>query len=152
MLCLGWICYQDFKERKVFLFVFPILAVLLFTIFYLQTAVVQVLYYSLLLNLIVVAILVLMSFLITRTLLKKRFLDHSLGMGDILFFACIALGFPSITFIVLFSCSLIFSFFLFLAIKKQRAMDTVPLAGLMSIFFIVVIGYSLLGGPSLYVF
>lgn len=152
MLCLGWICYQDFKERKVFLFVFPILATLLFSIFYFQTGVPQVLYYSLLLNLMVVAILVLMSFLITRTLLKKRFLDHSLGMGDILFFACISVGFPSMTFIILFSCSLVFSLLLLLALKKQRAMDTVPLAGLMSIFFIVVFGYSLLGGPSLYIF
>ena len=152
MLCLGWICYQDFKEREVFLFLFVVLGILLSTSFYWHISVLPVFLYSLLLNLILVAILVLLSYLITRAVLKKRFLNHSLGTGDILFFACVAVGFPSMTFIILFSCALLFSLLLFLALKTYRRMETVPLAGLMSLFFIAVMGLSIFNGPSLYTY
>ncbi len=151
MSCLGWMVYQDWKERKIFLFLFPVLGFLLFSVFYLESSIPSVLYYNVLLNLVLVGILILIAFLFTRFFTQRKFLDHSLGLGDIFFFICIAIGFPTITFSILLSCSLLFSLLVFMAIKTKLEMKTVPLAGLMAFFFMLIVGSTLIfGEPSLY--
>ena len=153
MLCLGCISYQDFKDRRVYVFLFMALSALLFSIFYLESSVTQVFYLSIWLNLSLVGIFLLLTFLVTHFVFKKRFLNHSLGLGDILFFVCLALGFPTVTFIILFVCSLLFSLIVFLALKRIRKVETVPLAGLMASFLLVVMLYTLfMVDPSLYTF
>lgn len=95
--------------------------------------------------------MILILYLYTKKIAKKKFLNYSFGLGDILFFYAIAIGFPTITFIVIYSFSIIFSLFTFLIFKKSSNFKTVPLAGLMSFFLFFIITYSMLiTTPSLY--
>ncbi len=142
MGCLGWIAYQDFRERQVYILLFLVLGFCWTILFYMQSAILEVYGYSILLNLVLVALFLTLSYAATRFIFKKKFLGHSIGMGDILFFLCAAVGFPSITFLVLFTCALLFSLFLFLGLKRRFRMETVPLAGCMALFFGIVIGLS----------
>jgi hypothetical protein len=72
-------------------------------------------------------------------------LKETIGLGDILFFIAIALSFATITFIITFVFALMFSLLLHLVIKPNLQNKTVPLAGYMSLFYIVVFVGSWLG-------
>lgn len=73
-------------------------------------------------------------------------------MGDVLFFYAFALGFPTMTFVLLFVGAIFFSLLVFLILKMGRPMETVPLAGLMGLFVMGVLVSSLFPDtPSLYI-
>jgi len=149
---LFFIALEDFKERKVHWFLFPTLGILLGVLHYISIPYAKLVGYHILTNSILVTLILGILFLVTQVLRKKPFLDQSLGLGDILFFYAFALGFPTFTFVVLFATSLLFSLLVFLIIKKSR-LDTVPLAGLMSVFLILILVCSLfVETPSLYSF
>lgn len=153
MVCLGSIVFQDFKERKVFWFLLP-LAMLLFGLVHsLQTIESIVFFHYALINFLLITCIITILFIHTRFILKKAFLNHSLGLGDILFFYAFGLGFPTITFIVLFVGAIIFSLLVFLLFKKTLKLDTIPLAGLMGFFLVFVILFSLVSkSPPLYAY
>ena len=139
MLCLGWMFLQDIKERKVYWFLFPILAFILLAIYYLIIPIWQVVISNIALNLSIVSLVVVTAYFYTRLVRKKKFLNHSLGAGDVLLFMAFALGFPSITFIILLAFSLVFSLVLFLILKSSLKDQTVPLAGLISLFLVFTV-------------
>lgn len=145
----GLIAFQDFKERAVVWFLFPIAAILLAAICLLHISWQQ---YAILVftNGILVSCILLILFIYTKYIARKAFINVSFGMGDLLFFYALAIGFPTITFIVLFAGSIIFSAIAHtFAMKKQ---NTVPLAGLMSIFLIGVVLFSFVPNtPSLFI-
>ena len=144
------IAFQDFRERAVTWLFFPTLAILL-TSQYLLTSTIDQYYPFILANLLLVSGILLILFLYTRYISKTKFLNVSIGLGDILFFYAFALGFPTLTFIVLFSGSILFSALCFFIYKKQGPIATVPLAGLMGCFLIVVFLASFFPKtPSLY--
>ncbi|MEK6152015.1 hypothetical protein WIW50_02080 [Flavobacteriaceae bacterium 3-367] len=150
MICCGLITYQDFTQRRVLWILFPLLGLLLGTVHFLHSSPSLFLGYALLNGLLVSAV-ILILYLYTKGLRKKAFLNASLGLGDILFFYVLGLAFPTLTFITLFACSLIFSLIAFLLLKKGLQWSTVPLAGLMSIFLTLIIAYSLFfNSPNLY--
>jgi hypothetical protein len=152
-LVLLVIIYQDLKERLVFWFLFPLLGILLFYLLYSHSIDLKILGYYIGLNLILITTIIAVIFVITKVVFKKPFLNHSFGLGDLLFFYAFALGFPTMTFIILFANSLIFSFLLYLAFKKSRNLKTIPLAGFMSIFLFLILGISIFAEkPSLYNF
>lgn len=132
------ICYQDFKERMVHWFLFPLLGIALTLIFYKQTEH-SFFLISLVTNVILITLIIGILYVYSRIIVKKRFINHSVGLGDILFFYALSVGFPPMTFIILFVCSLIFSLLTFLFLKKGMKLKTVPLAGLMSLFLIMVL-------------
>lgn len=66
-------------------------------------------------------------------------MGHSIGLGDILFFYAFGTGFQTVTFIVLLACSILFSLFTFLILKNRLKLKTVPLAGFMGLFLMVVL-------------
>lgn len=144
MLCLGYISIQDFKERKVYWFLFPLTAILFGLVHFLNIAEPLVFVNYVLLNALLVSLLICVLFLFTRVITKKKFLNHSLGLGDILFFYAFAIGFPTLTFSILFANAILFALLLFLVAKKRLQLQTVPLAGLMSVFLILVFAYNLL--------
>ncbi len=130
------IAYQDFKERHVFLWVL-IAVILLFAGLHLnKTSFQQYLWHSIT-NLVIIFGIILTLFLYSKFKLKQS-LHRTFGLGDILFFIAIALGFPTISFIVLFSFSLFFSLIVYLLLKSRFNHKTVPLAGLQALFFSLI--------------
>jgi hypothetical protein len=102
-------------------------------------------------NLVVVSAIIGILFLYTRFISRKKFLNHSFGLGDLLFFYAFSLGFPTFTFILLFSTSILFTALIFIFYRSQRPLATVPLAGLMSLFLVLTLLLSLFSfTPSLY--
>jgi len=131
ILVLGFILYQDVKERQVYWFLFPIIALCAGFLFFFKTLSVVFLA-SIMLNLIFVSILLLVIFFYTKLKLKTNF-KQVFGLGDVLFFFAIAGSFSSISFMVIFTSALIFSLAIHLLLKSN--VQSVPLAGYMSLFF-----------------
>ncbi len=129
------IFYQDNKDRLVFWFLYPLVGVLGFSI--------QLFYYSWqsiiaesLINLIFILLLISISFLYARVVAKKKFLNESIGIGDIFLFFGLTVLFPVLTFGVLFVISLLFSLLTHLALTyNKEKKTTVPLAGYISLFY-----------------
>jgi hypothetical protein len=53
-----------------------------------------------------------------------------------LFFALV-FSFSSVSFIIIFICSLVFSLVIHLSVKQKSKYKTIPLAGYMSLFFLI---------------
>ena len=134
--------YQDFKERKVTAYLFFILAALGGYLHY-TTQYLEVFMLNLLFNFSGLLILILTLMIYTKFILKKRF-DEAIGLGDVFFFFVIAFSFPTATFLIVLSSSLIFSLSLFLLFKSKLKDKTVPLAGLQALFLILLIGSNML--------
>jgi hypothetical protein len=133
--------FQDGKDRKVYWFLYPIIGILVFV---LQIKAVS-LYPALInggFNLGFVSLLILVCFVYAKLKLKQPLLKEVFGLGDLLFFVCIAFSFSIVSFIILFVFALLFSLLLHLILKHKQTEKTVPLAGNMSLFFGVVYGMS----------
>jgi hypothetical protein len=146
----GTIAYQDLKDRMVLWVAFPVMALILTFIHIANSGWELVLWFSAT-NLLLVSGILLLLFLYTGFFRRKKFLNTSLGLGDILFFYAFSLGFPTLTFVILFVGSLLFSLSLFLLLKSIQSMETVPLAGFMSLFLIGAMTLSFfIKTPNLY--
>ncbi|MEX0274650.1 MAG: hypothetical protein AB3N16_09755 [Flavobacteriaceae bacterium] len=147
-LCTG-IAVQDLSQRMVHWFLFPLLGLVLAWQHYLHVGF-QPFLASVILNLILVNLVLGALFAYTRYIMKKKFLNTSFGAGDLLFFYAFALGYPTYTFLLLFTGAILFSALVYFIMIK-RGDNTVPLAGLMGIF---VMGATLASlwpnAPSLY--
>lgn len=152
VLCLAVVAYQDFRERAVIWFLFPALAIL-WSISHIQHSPIDVFLRSALLNVLLVASVLLLLWLYTVAVIGKRFLNTAFGLGDMLFLFAFALGFPTVTFIVLLASSLCFSLLAHFGLPSLREAGTVPLAGLMGCFMMAAIVLAQVPGfPSLYNF
>ncbi len=150
MSCLLLIALQDIKERAVYWFLFPILGICL-AIMGMQYHLWEQYFLYSVLNCCIVSIVLGILYLYTSKLRKKRFLNHSLGLGDMLFFYVLAIGFPTISFVIVFAFSLLFSLAIYLFFKKSFTLSTIPLAGFMAIFLMMLWGYTIFfDKPSLY--
>lgn len=151
IVCCGIICYQDFKERAVFWFLFPLLAISLCTLQIMHIST-PFFYVSIVTNIALITLILVLLYLYARFILKEDFIDHSLGLGDVLFFYALGIGFPPISFSLLFASSILFSLLVYLVLKKKLNVKTVPLAGFMALYLIFVIVYSIFfNSPSLYI-
>ncbi len=131
------IFFQDLKERKVSLI--AIIAIILLGVYlHFQNSVLEVFVLASLINLFVLLFIGVLLFLYTSFKLQKK-LHEAIAIGDFLFFFFLAISFPTITFLVLFSISLIFSLILFLILKPKLKHKTVPLAGLQALFLSLVL-------------
>ncbi len=147
---LALITYQDIKQREVLWFLFPVAALLMGVSYYVHT---EPLLFAMnsAMNLSLIVVILMILFLYAKFKLKKSFLQETFGLGDLLFFVAFALGFPFVTFVVVFVFSLLFSLILTLVIQSKEAKPTVPLAGYMAIFLMVVFCVSwMLRKPNLY--
>jgi len=131
ILTLGFIFYEDVKERQVYWILFPLIAVGCGVLHYFETLP-ELFFGAVAINLIFVSVLILLVFLYTRYKLKASF-NQAFGLGDLLIFLALSFSFSTVTFIILFNCGFLFSVVLHLTIKKNFI--TVPLAGYMSLFF-----------------
>ncbi len=145
------IAFQDFKERMVTWILFPVIGFLLGFIYVYNTSFERC-YPFVFTNMLLVTGIVLILFLYTKYIAQMKFLNVSFGLGDLLFFYAFALGFPTITFLILFVGAIIFSLIVFLVSKGKQENDTIPLAGLMGFFLIIVTLLSFFPNvPSLYI-
>ena len=136
LCCLTAIIAQDFRERKVYLLLLIILAIIMALFYYLKSD--TLVYLSnISINLTVLLVLMGILFLYSKFKLKQT-LNTALGLGDIIFFVVIAISFPVPTFIIVFTCSLIFALVLFLFLKPNLSKKSVPLAGLQALFFLLI--------------
>jgi len=127
--------YQDIKERLVWWFLFPIIGLTCGLLFAYQTSL-ELFLYSILFNTAFVLILLSILFLYTRLKMSIP-IREAIGMGDILLFFALTCTFSLISFITLFVFSLILSLLLHLILSKRDSQKTVPLAGYMSLFFVI---------------
>lgn len=127
------ILIQDFKDQKVYWFLFPMVGVLSGILFYSQTLPIQFTM-AIVMNLIFVFVLLTTIFIYTKLILKST-IKSVIGSGDILLFMVLIFTFSTISFIVLLTCSLIFALIMHLLLNKRYKVKTVPLAGYMCGFF-----------------
>lgn len=149
---LGLIYWQDLKERAVWWFLFPFVGLLMGGIHWLSSSNELVTTYVSI-NLLMTTLVLLILWLYTRFIRNKKFLNVSFGLGDVLLFYAFALGFATVTFLILFVASILVALLWSLVYLKRSSKGTIPLAGLMSSFLILVYTMSLLPKtPTLYTF
>lgn len=134
IVILLFIFYQDTKDRLVYWFLYPLVAIL--------ACVLQIKHIGFIsaiinagISLTLILLILVVSALYAAIVTKKRFLNESIGLGDILFFVCLPFTFATISFIVVFVFSLFFSLLLHLTLSSKQTDKTVPLAGYIALFF-----------------
>jgi len=135
IIALVLVFIQDYKERQVYWVLFPIIGILGGMLFY-QNTLPELFLVSIQMNLLFLVVLLLIIYLYAKLKLKTKFLN-TLGLGDLFLFLAISVSFSTISFIVLFISAIIFSLVLHLFISKNKKTATVPLAGYMSLFFLI---------------
>ena len=130
------IFYQDFKERLVYWFLYPLFGAFAFALQLFAIPVVSALL-NVVFNLSFVAILIIVCLLYTKLKLKRT-LSEVFGKGDILFFISAAFAFSILSFLVLFVFALLFSLLIHQIFKNKQTYNTVPLAGYMALFFCTI--------------
>jgi len=144
------IAYQDIKDRMVYWVLFPIIGILLSSLYFKQSEFINFII-NIGSNIIIVGIIMLLLWIYTKVLRRQDFLNVSLGLGDILFLCAFALGFPTVTFIVLLASCLCFSVLAFVVLNYFVNARTVPLAGFMCLFLSIILLFSNIPGVvSLY--
>ena len=133
------ILYQDYKDRLVYWFLYPLVGMLAAAIQFLIVPIESIML-NIGVNLCLVLFLLLVCYVYSR-IRKIEFLN-SFGLGDILFFIFISFTFSIISFLVLFIFSLIFSLLAHFLLSINSKDKTVPLAGYMSLFFGIVYGFT----------
>lgn len=125
---------QDIRERKVFWFLFPIVGVLV-GILHFQSTLPELFWISVLLNMAFVALLLIVVYLYSKFKLKVT-IKETFGLGDALLFVALVFTFSTVSFLIIFIGSLLFSLVLHMLTKKSNKATDVPLAGYMSLFFL----------------
>lgn len=150
-LILGVIIYQDVTSREVYWFLFPSLALVLGGLFLTYYPEPQAILYEILLNGLLVSVIIIILFLFTTLIAGQKFLNHSFGMGDLLLFYALSMGFPTVTFVFLLASCLAFSLVTFMALKAKLKDKSVPLAGLMGFCLLcILMASAFLPFPLLY--
>lgn len=137
LIVLGILFYQDMKEQKVSLWM---LLLGLFSGGFLHFLHQDSLVFlsTILINLLFVSIIFSVLLLYSKFKLQKNIFDV-FGLGDLLFFTILAVSLPILSFLTVFVFSTIFSLILFLMLKRYFTTNTVPLAGLQSLFLAIVL-------------
>ncbi|MGV8946815.1 MAG: hypothetical protein ACOH1N_10340 [Lutibacter sp.] len=136
ILALLGITLQDFKERNVFLWLL-LLSGLSMGALHFKEVYYQQFILTTLINFSIIIAIVFVLFIYAKTVLNKD-LKSTFGLGDFLFFIVLVIGFPTATFLVLFSFSLVFSLLLYFLLKHKLKLESVPLAGMQALFIGVI--------------
>ncbi len=147
---LGVITYQDLKDREVYGFVFPILMGLLGALHY-QSVLDIHFYNALIMNGVILFFTIGLMYLYAVLRIKKPFFSEVFGIGDLLFFLALAIGFPTVTFTIILVFSLLFALIVWEVLKKNSKYTTIPLAGYMAIFTgMILIASCMINDVTLY--
>ena len=114
-----------------------------------NTQYLEVLLLNLMMSFGLLSIILLLLLVYVKLIMKKKF-NEVIGLGDLLFFMVLAVSFPTITFVVLFCLSLLFSLTTYLFLKPRFG-KYIPLAGLQGLFlFLVLLSNSMFNFVNLY--
>lgn len=135
----AWICVQDFKERKVYLFCYLLLAMCVLAVQQTHCGFGELFLENLMIN----SCILFIQFAIIAVYFKwVRGMQSTavIGVGDILFYFCLTPFMSVPTFIMFNIASLLVVIILFIFLRKQLKMlkDSIPLAGIQSACLIVV--------------
>lgn len=140
---------QDRKDREVYWFLFPIIALASGVLLY-NNLLPELFYITLLINLLFIIILITVVFFYSKFKLKTT-ITKTFGLGDGLLFIALVFTFSSVSFMILFVFGLLFSLLIHVVFKKNSKYKTVPLAGYLSLFFaIAYLSYWLDITPNIY--
>jgi hypothetical protein len=135
----AWICTQDFKERKVYLFCYPLLAMCVLAVQYTHCGFGELFLENLIIN---NCILFIQFAIITVYFKWVRSVQPAkvIGVGDILFYFCLTPLMSVPTFVMFNIASLLVVIVLFIFLRKQLKLlkDSIPLAGIQAACLIVV--------------
>ena len=134
---LFWIFYEDLKDRSITL-VWMLLLLILGGFLNFEKQILELFLINTLINVLTVSFVMSILWVYAKFKLKKE-LFKVFGMGDLLFFVFMAVSFPTTTFLVMFSCSLIFSLLVSTFLQKTLT-KWVPLAGLQALFLGLIFG------------
>ena len=137
------IFFQDLKKQLVNWVFFPIIAAL-FGVLHFFSVNEYSFYIAVITNFLIILIVLLVLFLYSKFKLRVNFINGSFGLGDVLFFLALCLAFPTVTFTILFVFSVMFSLALHIFFKRYYKFTTVPLAGYMALFYVVILTVSIL--------
>jgi len=137
IITLGYIIYQDIKNREVYWFLLPLLTTLLGIEHYHKVLSINFVT-AMVINIATIFAVIALSYLYTIVVIKKPFFKEVFGLADALYFLALAIAFPTVTFIIIFVFSLLFSLLTWFVFKSKSTFSTIPLAGYMSVFLIVI--------------
>jgi len=151
---LSLVCYEDFKYQAVTAWYFLVIASIGGYLFLDTTPVVVVYLCQIFVNVALVGMVLMVLYTYSWYKIKRPFFSEVFGIGDVLFFIFLAVSFPVISFLVIFSLATFFSLILSKVLPRLRKQKTVPLAGLMAVFVLVVYlgAWALLPAKFLYAF
>ncbi len=141
VLSLFFIFLQDLKERRVYGLLIIISGLLLSYLHY-RGSTPQLFLASITLNFFVIIMLYGCLYVYAKLKLKVS-LNTAFGLGDLLFFIALSMGFSTVSFLILFVSSLLFTLFTSLLLKVKYSLPTIPLAGFQAFFiaFIMMINW-----------
>ena len=134
---LTMLFYQDIKERKISVWIL-IAGLFLGGILHFLQQNQKVFIASILMNITVIALIFGVLCLYAKIILQNNIFEV-FGMGDLLFFILLAVSLHILSFLMIFIFSLLFSLLVFILVKRRLNNKTVPLAGLQSLFLILVL-------------
>ncbi|MDG5490644.1 hypothetical protein [Psychroserpens sp. SPM9] len=127
------IFYQDYKDRQVYWFLFPLVGLCSGILFY-KSTLPELFWSSIILNSVFIAFLLLVVLLYSKLTLNLK-ISEAFGSGDAFLFTVLIFSFSTVSFLIIFVFALLFSLVIHLLLKKYSAVKTVPLAGYLSLFF-----------------
>ncbi|KAF2518523.1 general secretion pathway protein [Flavobacterium salilacus subsp. salilacus] len=141
------IFWQDIKERQVYWFLYPVAGIIAFLINVFNTDL-TIAVTNTIINIFIAGTILIVGKLYSGIVLKKKFINSSIGVGDILMLVFLSATFATISYIILLVFSLIFSLLMHLIFKKKDTHTTVPLAGYLALFFTTVYSVSFFIEPK----
>jgi hypothetical protein len=141
-ITLAIIAYQDFRYRAIHWLLFLFVSVLFIIDGLLTVQLIQYVF-NIIFNILLIMIQFLMLYLfyIYRGRNLKTIVSSFIGVGDIIFILILSLAFSWQNFLFYYIGSLIFSIIIWFVLKQFSMVkgELVPFAGLMAIFFILVL-------------
>lgn len=131
------IAYQDYKDRLVWWFLFVAAGIIGACTLYSQAASREIFLVQIGMNTVVIGCILLVLFLVYRVILKKPLINSAIGLGDLLLFLVLMVGYPPLSFIILLATGLLFALLVSIFMKSQIG-QYIPLAGLLSTYLIIV--------------
>lgn len=139
IVVLAIIVFQDLKYREVHVLVLAAIFLVACGINYFETYLgIRDIAYNI--AFIAINILGVMAYMSIKEKTFFNPIDKAIGLGDIVFFIAITPLFQTRKFILFFTLGLICSLLIFVATKKIRKHDTIPLAGYLSLVLLACIG------------
>jgi hypothetical protein len=131
---------QDFRSRSIHWIVIPLLAVtsIIWRITFVTSSWTDVIFNWVILVFQAIALILYFSFK-NRKWINP--LDTMIGLGDLLYFVCLAIAFPTLVFIAFMVSGFVFALLSYSAYRlfTRESKAEIPLAGLMSVWMLIAL-------------